>query len=77
MHFTYVSFLIGHNCVWLRAGNEIDGSNAPRTFTIVAAHAVYEFEAWYWFKFFYRVGLSCFVLYLMWTKYKVPVEGGW
>ncbi|KDO29720.1 hypothetical protein SPRG_05669 [Saprolegnia parasitica CBS 223.65] len=35
MHFTYVSFLIGHHSVRLGAGNEIDGSIAARTITVV------------------------------------------
>ncbi|KDO29716.1 hypothetical protein SPRG_22170 [Saprolegnia parasitica CBS 223.65] len=73
MYITYFSTAIGHQCVWLRAGNELDGSNTSsyNVYTLVAAHAVYTYSAFHSFKFAYRVGISLLTLHLMWTKYFV------
>ncbi|KDO29718.1 hypothetical protein SPRG_05667 [Saprolegnia parasitica CBS 223.65] len=73
VHNLFLTVAIGHHCVWLRAGNELAGSNTSShdTYTLVAVHAVYTHRMLYWFKFVYRVGISLLTLHLMWTKYFV------
>ncbi|EQC38916.1 hypothetical protein SDRG_03874 [Saprolegnia diclina VS20] len=67
MYITYFSMAIGHQCVWLRAGNELDGSNTSShdTYTLVAAHKVYTYSALHSLKFVYRIGISLLTLHLI------------
>ncbi|EQC38898.1 hypothetical protein SDRG_03856, partial [Saprolegnia diclina VS20] len=65
----FASVLVGRQCVWLTTGNDLTGFDAPGVYTLTFTFQLGRFYNWLWCKFAYRVGLTCYVLRVMWRAY--------
>ncbi|EQC25244.1 hypothetical protein SDRG_16882 [Saprolegnia diclina VS20] len=67
---TYFSLYIGHQCVWITAGNALTPiPMRGNEVTITAATGAYASIPWLWVKFVFRLVMTLISLRLMWTKY--------
>ncbi|OQS02483.1 hypothetical protein THRCLA_05144 [Thraustotheca clavata] len=65
----FFSIDIGYSCLWIE---KISGSNDSSSFDIFAVIYTFSptrYDKWLWCKFSYRILLTVFVLYQMWTNY--------
>ncbi|KDO17598.1 hypothetical protein SPRG_16855 [Saprolegnia parasitica CBS 223.65] len=65
----FASVLVGRQCIWLTIGNDLTGIDALGVYTLTFTFQLGRFYTWLWVKFLYRVGLTCYVLHVMWRAY--------
>ncbi|KDO19193.1 hypothetical protein SPRG_15636 [Saprolegnia parasitica CBS 223.65] len=66
----FLSFSLGHSCVWLVSGDAINsGSVDAAAMTVYFVYNESRFAVWVWLKFGYRILVTLFVWYRLWTQY--------
>ncbi|KDO17953.1 hypothetical protein SPRG_16644 [Saprolegnia parasitica CBS 223.65] len=66
----FLSFSLGHSCVWLVSGDAINsGSVDASAMTVYFVYNESRFAVWVWLKFGYRILVTLFVWYRLWTQY--------
>ncbi|OQR93895.1 hypothetical protein THRCLA_08315 [Thraustotheca clavata] len=69
VQITYFSSDIGFQCVWTIRGNMLANVSLPNEYTVTAIHTISAPKVWCTVKFCYRMCITVFVCYLMWTRY--------
>ncbi|EQC25104.1 hypothetical protein SDRG_17018 [Saprolegnia diclina VS20] len=66
----FLSFSLGHSCVWLVPGNAVEKNNTDASaMTVYFVYNESRFAVWVWLKFGYRILSTLFVWYRLWTQY--------
>ena len=66
----FLGFEIGHACLWLTPGDAILGNlNTTDVITLNYTYTEMRYDKWLWVKLGYRIGITIFVIYRMWSRY--------